>query len=150
MQREELIEAIFANMHQMHRAGASKFHSLIGKMYISSSQMELLVTVKHMQPISVKNIAAHMRLTPGAVTQLMEGLVERGYLERNPDEQDHRVTNVRLAESGALQLKELWEKRKSMMREVLGSLTTEELTIMLRAQEKILQQIEARSAQAEK
>jgi DNA-binding MarR family transcriptional regulator len=129
-------------MQQMHRRGATKFQALMGTQDISSSQMELLLVVKHMQPISVKDIAAHMRLTPGAVTQLMEGLIAQSYLTRQPDERDRRVTNVRLAEEGAQKLHELWDRRKALMKKVMQELNTEELAVMLRVQEKMLHHIE--------
>ena len=142
MQREELIEAIFATMQQMHRTGTVKFHALMGKQDISPTQMELLLSVKHLQPVSVKDIAAHMRLTPGAVTQLMEGLVTNGYIERRPDLHDRRITNVVLAENGSKKLKELWDRRKAMLRKIMQELDTDELAVMLRVQEKILHHIE--------
>jgi DNA-binding MarR family transcriptional regulator len=145
MQREELIEAIFETMHQMHRIGMAKFHTLLGQTDISQSQLELLLTVKRLQPISAKDIAAQMRLTPGAVTQLMEGLATSGYIERKVDDHDHRITNVYLADSGAQQLRKLWERRKNIMREVMSTLDTEELTVMLKVQEKMLHHIEERA-----
>ena len=142
MQRSELIEAIFETMQKMHRTGASKFHALMGQQDISLSQMELLLTVKRLQPVSVKVIATQMRLTPGAVTQLMEGLVAKDYIAREPDTKDRRVTNVSLAEGGKRQLEKLWERRKAMMHKIVESLDTEELAIMLRVQQKMLQHIE--------
>ncbi|MEJ0073523.1 MAG: MarR family transcriptional regulator [Candidatus Saccharibacteria bacterium] len=150
MKREELIEAIFANMQQMHRTGTSKFHALMGRQDISASQMELLLTVKHRQRLSVKEIAAQMRLTPGAVTQMLEGLVASGYLERHEDARDRRVTNVSLAEGGKQKLHELWEQRKQLVRKVMETLDDQELAVMLRAQEKMFQHIEALAADAEK
>ena len=142
MQREELIEAIFATMQQMHRTGTAKFHALMGQEDISPTQMELLLNVKHLQPVSVKDIAARMRLTPGAVTQLMEGLVAKGYIERRTDAHDRRITNVVIAENGSKKLKELWERRKAMLRNIMQELDTDELAVMLRVQEKMLHHIE--------
>jgi len=144
MERDKLIEAIFANMQQMHRMGTSKFHMLMGNQDISSSQMELLLTVKRQQPVNVKDIAAQMRLTPGAVTQLIEGLVTKGLVDRQADTQDRRVTKIQLADGGKKKLKELWEKRTEMMRTIMQTLNTEELSVMLRVQEKIMQHMQDR------
>lgn len=148
MRREEIIEAIFASMQQMHRTGASKFHLLMGQQDISLSQMELLITVKHLQPVSAKTIAAHMHLTPGAVTQIMESLEAKQYIERRPDESDRRITNVYLADSGKQKLKALWERRKAMMHKIMESLDDEELAVMLRVQRKMLEHMEAQAAAA--
>jgi DNA-binding MarR family transcriptional regulator len=148
MRREEVIEAIFATMQQMHRTGASKFQLLMGWQEISLSQMELLLTVKHMQPVSAKTIAAHMRLTPGAVTQLMESLEAKQYIERRPSESDRRATNVYLADSGKQKLKALWERRKAMMHKIMETLDDEELGVMLRVQQKMLEHMEDCAAAA--
>jgi len=142
MERDTLIEAIFANMQQMHRVGSSKFHALMGQQDISPSQMELLVAVKHMQPVSVKDIAARMRLTPGAVTQLIEGLVTKGYVERQADTQDRRVTHISLADEGATKLRELWEHRKAGLRRIMETLDSEELNALIHVQEKIIQRMQ--------
>ena len=147
MQREQLTEAIFATMQQMHRTGTAKFHALMGQQDVSPTQMELLLSVKHLQPVSVKEIAAQMRLTPGAVTQLMEGLVANGYIERRADAHDRRVTNVIIADGGSKKLKELWERRKSMLRKIMQELDTDELAVMLRVQEKILHHLEECSSE---
>jgi len=149
MQREELIEAIFASMQQMHRTGASKFHSLIGQHDISLSQMELLMIVKHHGPISAKHIAARMHLTPGAVTQLVESLATKGFLDRQEDEHDRRIIHISLSEGGKQKLRSLQEKRMRLLKKVMSSLETDELALMLRVQEKMSRHIEAEIEKAE-
>ena len=150
MNRDELIEAIFTSMQQMHRAGASKFHQLMGETDISPSQMELLLVVKHSQPLSAKAIATHMHLTPGAVTQLVESLVAASYVTREEDPRDRRITNISLSETGRAKLLELWERRKTVMKKVMQSLDTEELAVMLRVQEKMFEHMRNEIAKLEK
>ncbi len=142
MKREALIEAIFSTMQQLHRTSQTRLHTLMGQHDISLTQMELLLTVKHQQPINVKDLAAQMRLTPGAVTQLLEGLSLRNYVGREPAEYDRRVTIVSLTPSGAEKLKSLWEQRKATLRQIMETLDTEDLAAMLRVQEKMLRHFE--------
>jgi DNA-binding MarR family transcriptional regulator len=146
MLREELIESIFSNMQQMHRTGTAKFHALIGRADISPSQLELLKIVKHRQPISIKDIASDMRLTPGAVTQLLENLVTNGYLERAEDVIDRRITNISLAAGGKQKLQELWDQRMHLMKKIVDSLDDEELVIMLRVQDKMIAHIDEQAS----
>jgi DNA-binding MarR family transcriptional regulator len=145
MDREALIEKIFGTMQQVHRTSTSKMHSLMGAHDISLTQLELLLTVKHRQPVSVKDLAAQMRLTPGAVTQLLEGLAEHNYVSRQVAEYDRRVTNVSLTHTGAQKLKSLWEQRKAKLLQIMESLDTEELAVMLRVQEKMLKHFETQA-----
>jgi DNA-binding MarR family transcriptional regulator len=153
MKREQLIDAIFETMQQLHRTSTTRLHTLMGKHDISLTQMELLLIIKHRQPISVKDLAAQMRLTPGAVTQLLEGLAARNYIGREPAEFDRRITMVSLTPSGADKLRSLWEQRKATLRQIMNTLDDEELTIMLRVQGKMLRHFEAldsKSKQAKK
>src|ERR1700742_1008506 len=129
MDREGLVEAIFATMQQVHRTSTSRMHALMGQHDISLTQVELLLTVKHRQPVSVKDLAAQMRLTPGAVTQLLEGLAERNYVGREVAEYDRRVTNVSLTPSGAEKLRALTERHKVTLQQVMETLDDEELAI---------------------
>ncbi|HEY4161268.1 MAG TPA: MarR family transcriptional regulator [Candidatus Saccharimonadales bacterium] len=142
MQRERLIEAIFDTMQQVHRTSTARLHTLMGKHDISLTQMELLLAIKHRQPINVKELAACMRLTPGAVTQMLEHLAASNYVGREPAEYDRRVTIVSLTPTGAEKLKALWEQRKATLRQIMDTLDTQELAIMLRVQKKMLQHFE--------
>ena len=144
--REQLIESIFGTMQQLHRTSTTRLHMLMGKHDISLTQLELLLTVKHRQPVSVKELAAQMRLTSGAITQLLEGLAAQNYVGREPAEYDRRITNVSLTPTGADKLKSLWEQRKATLRQIMDDLTTDELAIMLRVQEKMLRHFETQAA----
>ncbi|HUB93704.1 MAG TPA: MarR family winged helix-turn-helix transcriptional regulator [Verrucomicrobiae bacterium] len=146
MKREALIEAIFSTMQQLHRTSQTSMHTLMGQHEISLTQMELLLAVKHCQPVNVKDLAAHMRLTPGAVTQLLEGLAVRNYIGREPAEYDRRVTMVSLTQTGADKLRSLWEQRKATLRQIMDTLDLEELAVMLRVQEKMLRHFEQQAA----
>lgn len=142
MKREALIEAIFATTQQVHRTSTTRLHALMGQHDISLTQLELLLIVKHRQPTSVKELAAEMRLTPGAITQLLEGLAERNYVQREAADYDRRVTNVSLTATGAQKMKNLWEQKKAILRQIMETLDTDELAVMLRVQEKMLKHFE--------
>lgn len=142
MKREELLEAILSNMMQLQRAGATRLPMLLEQQPVSRAQMEVLLVVKHQQPISVKAIAAQLHLTPGAITQLVEGLVQNGYLERQEGDRDRRISNISLAKDGKQKLANLWLQRKKVLAKIMQTLDTTELTTMLRIQEKMLTQFE--------
>ena len=150
MKREQLIEAIFATMQKLHRTSTTRLHSQMGEHDISLTQLELLFVVRQEQPISVKDLAAKMRLTPGAITQLLEGLVTRNYIGREVAEYDRRVTNVSLTPSGAEKLRALKERHKATLRQVMETLDDEELAVMLRVQKKMLRHFEQQATKSVK
>jgi len=140
--RDELIEAIFTNMQKMHRSGANKMQALMKETSLSPSQMELILTVKHHQPVSAKEIALAMNITPGAVAHLLEQLEAGGLLDRSPDAKDKRIINISLSGKGKKKLQELWEKREAKMRKMVESFEAEELAVMLKLQEKMITHLE--------
>lgn len=142
MNRKELIETIFASMQTLQRANAAKFHTLLGRYNITPSQLELLFIVKHVGSISFKELASQMKLTPGAISQLINSLVASGYVSRKEDEKDRRVSHVTLTETGRNNLKMMWQERSGFMLRIMEDLTTEELELMLRIQRQIAAHIE--------
>lgn len=138
MDRSKLIEAIFENMQQMHRSSTGKFQMLTKECGITLSQMELLLLVKHSGPLSVKDIAAYLHLTPGAVTQMLEHLEQQSYVAREASPEDRRITNVSLTDGGRKKLRSIWERRTKTMQDIVQTLETDELAVWLRVQEKML------------
>ena len=48
---------------------------------------------------SVKEIAKFLHVTPGAVTQLIDGLVDKKLVKREEDSSDRRVINIKLTKT---------------------------------------------------
>jgi DNA-binding MarR family transcriptional regulator len=49
-----------------------------------------------------KDIAKRMKLSPGRVTRIMDGLVEKGYMEREIDKDDRRNMVITLSRKGKI------------------------------------------------
>lgn len=62
-----------------------------GELDLSRSQLEVLFLVAHSEaPMTPGGLAAALRVTPGAVTQLVSGLVAAGLVEQQRDAADAR------------------------------------------------------------
>ncbi len=62
-----------------------------GDLDLSRSQVEVLFLVAHSEsPLSPGGLAAALGVTPGAVTQLVAGLIEAGLVEQERDPADAR------------------------------------------------------------
>jgi DNA-binding MarR family transcriptional regulator len=56
---------------------------------------------------AVKDLAAKAHVTSGAITQLLDPLVDQGLLERFEDKQDRRVVRVKLTTKAHTEVKDL-------------------------------------------
>lgn len=135
--RDHLIQSLFENMNAMQRSMHAHKQKLFGEQTVSSSQLELLFTISFAQPVSSKQLAAQLHLTPGAVSQMLESLEQQNYVERRTSETDRRVQYLRISPEGELLLKSAEKRRRDFIQAVIKDLTDEELQVWLRVQEKM-------------
>ena len=140
MQRDDLLDKLFFTTEDVQRTWKARFHESLQINGITHGQMYALFVLTQYQPINSKQFAAHMHLTPGAVTQLIDSLGE--YVERKQDTKDRRIVYLRLSKSGSRLVKKIREKRKAFFVQVTASFSDQELATMLDEQRKFLDQLE--------
>lgn len=69
------------------------------------SEIQIIFSIKRLaEPdspgIKVSEISTFLKISTPTVTQLINGLVERGFVERTADQEDRRAVRVKLTESG--------------------------------------------------
>lgn len=57
--------------------------------------------------ISVNELATRLNITKGAVSRTVDDLVNKGYLERNPNPEDRRYVDIKLTEKGLTAFQEI-------------------------------------------
>lgn len=75
-------------------------------------------------------VAERLRIAPRSATEVVDGLEERGLVQRVPDEADRRATCVVLTEQGTATLAEAEALRSAAGAERFAHLSTEERTAL--------------------
>jgi DNA-binding MarR family transcriptional regulator len=88
---------------------------------------------------SVKALAESMNVSLPAMSRAVDGLFERGFVDRQEDPLDRRMKRVRLTESGRAITSSLNETRLAAMQQFLLSLGDEEAQALTRALELIVE-----------
>ncbi len=148
--RAQYLQDLFTTAALTQRMMHSCMQHTFEEVGIAPSQMHLLEVIEHGEPTSLKQLASDMHLTPGAITQLVDGLVAPGYLQRTPSREDRRVTTVALTEAGAEKIKLLKRKKRALLSEAVADLDDNELQIFLRVQQKLLAYLETNCLQIKK
>lgn len=74
---------------------------------LGRSQLEALFLIAHRpEPMSPGSLARELRLTPGAVTQLLDGLRQAGLVDQQPDPLDARCRVLTLTPNAGQQVTE--------------------------------------------
>jgi DNA-binding MarR family transcriptional regulator len=95
---------------------------------LSPPQVHMLFTIgKKEEGISVKELAELSSITPGAVTQFVDGLVERGLVAREGDPADRRVVRLKLTETAKKQFEKFRKEQLSSMFKIFGALNVDEI-----------------------
>lgn len=141
-QREKDLQDLFAVNAMTQRLMHTYMHRIFAELGVAPSQLHLLQLVEHGEPVSLKKLALAMRVTPGAITQLVESMVQAGYIDRKPDTQDRRMSVVTLTELGHEKIGELLRIKEGLLARVAADLDDKELRIYLRVQQKMLEYLE--------
>lgn len=102
--------------------------------------MTLMGLEKH-HTLRMKDIATMVGLAPSTITQMMDSLVDRGYIERVPSDQDRRSINLVLTASGmaiAQSLKREAERVFERIMEEIGEAETTQLLTLIKKVNTIL------------
>jgi MarR family transcriptional regulator, 2-MHQ and catechol-resistance regulon repressor len=75
--------------------------ALMLRLDLSLPQLRALVVIHRRARANGRQLAAGLRLTPGAIVAICDHLERRGYVQRIPDTADRRVTWFELTEQGA-------------------------------------------------
>jgi DNA-binding MarR family transcriptional regulator len=97
-----------------------------GSLKFSKQQYLLLITLYNKGPTTVSNLADELNLSPSATTLAINRLVRDGHIARTRDEADRRVVWVKIAESAMVFVNELKQRRRQVLRSMMGSLEPEE------------------------
>ena len=97
----EVIERTIALGRSLRTGRRTPFHGRV----LTGSQLEALFHLAHgPAPVTPTALAAALALTPGAVTQLVDGLRSEGLVETAPHPDDARSRVIRLAPDAARQV----------------------------------------------
>jgi len=125
--RKKIIEDLLQNMHAM-RHKLMVGYTTKKEVAITPSQSFVLRFVAKNSSANVKAITQALNITSSAATQLVDGLVDKGYLVRKDNPDDRRIITLSLSLKAKKLFKEFKEQRLQKMMEIFDVLTDEELT----------------------
>ena len=103
---------------------------------LSPSHSRALHVVGHREGVRLSDLAEALRIAPRSATEVVDGLAERGLVERRPDPADRRAVQVALTPAGRALLVEVDAARADALQELFARLSTDdraELSRLLRA-----------------
>jgi len=144
--RAELIKIVFENTSTLKRGMQAYLQVASRDLSISRTQLELLDIIQNLQPVSFKKLAQQLYLTPGAVSQLADSLLQQGLLDRETDPNDRRIQCLRLTKKGQKVLATIDKRRAAVMKKVMQGLSTEQIQLWAHIQQNMISRFQAETA----
>ncbi len=143
MNRRENIEEIIKSFSVIKRKMVSEHIAPPFKLSITFAQGRILHIVEKSPGIGIKEIAETMKISSSAATQLVESLINLGYLTKKSDQNDHRALQIELSSEKKLEIKKMKAKLLDRTSLVFNGLDDKELEQFAKLSKKIRNKLEA-------
>jgi DNA-binding MarR family transcriptional regulator len=138
MNRASLIQEIIENLTKCQKVASPSEWQKIG---LSHSQVGMLFMILHHKNANVKQISEHLGVTKSAITQLLDPIVTKGFIERQTDPHDRRIVRFNLTDKGKAALKQVHQLKSAGTRSALDTLSDDELEQLARLHQKAAQNL---------
>jgi DNA-binding MarR family transcriptional regulator len=110
---------------------------------ITASQLSILATVDRHGAMTLSDLAQHERVTPPTITATMSRLEAAGYVTREIDVSDKRVTRISLSREGRRFLERVRSRKNAYLTRRLSRLDAADRATLERAAEILERLLEA-------
>lgn len=126
--REELLQALVEKMTSVMKSMHTGHSFLFGDFELSRFQVMILFFIaKNDEGVSAKDLAKFLNVTPGAVTQLIDILVKKKFVQREENTKDRRVTKIKLTSSARSKLTLFKKKYYQSMSSIFNAFDQKEI-----------------------
>ena len=141
--RDALTRDMFALASYLMRTANAGTFKTIAELDLSFTQLKALCALEmDGEDRSVKALGESLGMSLPAMSRAVDGLFERGFVERDEDPTDRRMKRVRLTEAGRTVPRALNEARLTALQELMGSLDDEQAAALEHALGLILERRE--------
>jgi DNA-binding MarR family transcriptional regulator len=132
-EREELLQSLIEELRRVSRRIHPGRGFRFGEFALGLPQARILFIISRKNgAISVKELAGMLGVTPGAITQFVDGLAEKGLVRRSEDPNDRRVLRLKLTEVAESKFKQFWKNYFKAMSQIFSTLSDEEIEQLIR------------------
>jgi len=125
----ETLDFLLANICHLHHTRAHQLFEAIG---LYRGQPPVLLALWEQEGVTQTELSERLKIAPATVTKMLQRMEKTGFIRREPDAEDQRVSRVYLTKAGrAIQgdVETVW---KTMEAETFANFTPEERAVLRR------------------
>lgn len=124
-----------------------QYQKQITELELTLPQAQLLRVLRR-GPMQTGQLAAEMRISAPAITQLTDRLIRKGLIERSTTADDRRCVIVALSDEGRILVDQFRQRRREIFNEALADLSETERKQALEVLEKVVKALESYESSA--
>ena len=122
--RNALLEQLIGSMHALKHKVFAGMQPPAG---LTSTQVMAVGIVARQQGAGIKELASALDISSSAATQLVDALVDKGFLTRQVDLSDRRAINIQLSDTARHKMAEMTGFHRDRLAALFGVLSDVEL-----------------------
>lgn len=104
------LDFLLAQVSRLHRQRA---HELLDKLGLYRGQPPVLFALWEQDGLTHRELAEQLEITPATITRMIQRMEKAGFVQRQPDVSDQRVSRVYLTDTGRtvrVELEAIWQR----------------------------------------
>ncbi len=93
---------------------------------MSMPQISTLMRLHYRGACNVSDLGSYLTVTPAAASQMIEKLVQHGYIERTEDPEDRRTKQITLTHKGTALVQKSLDARRRWLNDLIKNLSPEQ------------------------
>lgn len=111
---------------QAYQAYEKVAHAHFAELGLNSAQFDILATLGNTSGMTCRELGERTFITKGSLTGVLDKMIERGWIVREPHPTDRRVVMIRLTNEGQALFESSFSAHIAYMENVLKHVTPEE------------------------
>lgn len=120
--------------------------AIVDELGLNASEVHCLETIDPGHPQGTGLLSRFMRLSPSRGGRIVEGLIERGLLERRPYPHDRRYSMVHLTEQGGEVRERIEQMKRRCEERITGQMSGEHIDLVRRGLELLIHAMDPEEA----
>ncbi len=125
----DTLDFLLANICHLHRARIQQLFEALG---LYQGQPPLLRQLWDEEGLTQTELAERLKLAPATVTKMLQRMEKTGFIARQTDPEDQRISRVYLTEAGRAVQDRVEEVFRTLEAETFANLTSEESLLLRR------------------
>ncbi len=125
----DTLDSLLANVCHLHRTRIQQLFEALG---LYQGQPPLLRQLWDEEGLTQTELAARLQIAPATVTKMLQRMEKTGFIQRQPDAEDQRISRVYLTDAGRAVQDRVEEVFRTLEAETFANLTLEESLLLRR------------------